>query len=201
MVERIQSPWIQPCGKRDRDDVPLDWSLSPSPSPSPSSPAPKPLFSPSPLSPTRLERSNSAGRLASAADESGDEGRENEEALFKKPPPVSLYGVTSEWPTGRPRRSCQIPQQVRAQYVAKKVAWRSRRPCLIPSEYRGLLPLRALPEIRIPSNSQIAGQLVRQQISSDPSLGNPQVHKVHSTIIKNRSRRLKEKLTPSLRSH
>ena len=60
-------------------------------------------------------------------------------------------------------------------------------------------PLRALPEIQIPSNPQIAEQLVRRQISSDPSLGNLQVHKVHSADAKNGSRRLKEKLTPSLK--
>ena len=129
-----------------------DWTLSPSLAPSPSSPAPKPPSSPSPLSPTKLERGCGAGQLTSAADESRDEGGENEERLFGKPPPGSLYGVTSEWLTGRPRQSCQIPKQSRTRYVAKKAARESRRPCLIPSEYRGLLRFARFPKIQIPLN-------------------------------------------------
>ena len=60
-------------------------------------------------------------------------------------------------------------------------------------------PLRALPKIRIPLNPLTAGKLVRRKISCDPSLGNLQVHKVHSTDIKNGSRRLNESRHPHLK--
>ena len=68
-----------------------------------------------------------------------EEGEGIEGALFEKTPSGALYEVSSEWLTGRPGRSCQIPQQSRARYMAKKVARKSRRPCLIPSEYCGFL--------------------------------------------------------------
>ena len=85
---------------------------------------------------------------ASAAGEFEEEGEGIEGALFEKPPSGALYEVSSEWLTGRPGRSCQIPQQSRARYVAKKVAQKSRRPCLIPSEYRGFLRLTRFPKFR-----------------------------------------------------
>ena len=58
-------------------------------------------------------------------------------------------------------------------------------------------PPRVLPEIQIPLNPRTTEQLVRLEISSDPSLGNLQVQKSHSTDTKNGSRRLKKKLVPS----
>ena len=75
---------------------------------------------------------------ASAASELKEEGEGIEGALFEKTPSGALYEVSSERLTGWPGRSCQIPQQSRPRYVAKKVAQGSRRPCLIPSMYRGL---------------------------------------------------------------
>ena len=83
---------------------------------------------------------------ASAAGEFEEEGEEIEGALFEKNPSGALYEVASEWLTGRPGRSCQIPQQSRVRYVAKKVAQKSRRLFLIPSEYRGLLRFARFPK-------------------------------------------------------
>ena len=85
---------------------------------------------------------------ASAADEFEEEGEGNEGALFEKTPSGALYEVSSEWLTGRTGRSCQIPRQAHARYVAKKMARRSRRLCLIPSEYRGLLRFARFPKFR-----------------------------------------------------
>ena len=51
---------------------------------------------------------------ASAAGEFEEEGEGIEGALFEKTPSGALYEVSSEWLTGRPGRSCQIPQQARA---------------------------------------------------------------------------------------
>ena len=75
---------------------------------------------------------------ASAVGEFEEEGEGKEGALLKKNPSGALYEVSSEWLTGRPGQSCQIPKQ-RERYVAKKMARESRRLCLIPSEYSGLL--------------------------------------------------------------
>ena len=101
--------------------------------------------------------------------------KENGNALCRKPQSDTLYGAASEWLTCGSGRSYQIPQQSRMRYVAKKVARSSRRPCLIPSDYRGLAPPRALPKIRIPQNPRVAEQLVRRKISSTLSLGALQV--------------------------
>ena len=107
MVERIQSPWIQPCGRRDRDEDPPRLGALPFACAVAFFARSKAaVFS---FTIVANERGSGAGQLTSAADESGDEGGENEEALFGKPPPGSLYGVTSEWLTGRPGRPCQIP--------------------------------------------------------------------------------------------
>ena len=51
---------------------------------------------------------------ASAAGEFEEEGEGIEGALFEKNPSGTLYEVSSEWLTGRPGRSYQIPQQSRA---------------------------------------------------------------------------------------
>ena len=83
---------------------------------------------------------------ASAADEFEEEGEGIEGALFEKTPSGALYEVSSEWLTGRPGRSCQIPKQSRARYVVKKATRKSRRLCLIPSEYRGLLRFARFPK-------------------------------------------------------
>ena len=83
---------------------------------------------------------------ASAAGEFEEEGEGIEGTLFEKPSSGALYEVSSEWLTGRPGRSCQIPQQSRARYMEKKMARRSRRLCLIPSVYRGLLRLARFPK-------------------------------------------------------
>ena len=64
--------------------------------------------------------------------------RGNGNALFGRLRSNALYEAASEWLTGRPRQSCQIPQQSRARYVAKKVARGSRWLRSIPSDYCGL---------------------------------------------------------------
>ena len=60
----------------------------------------------------------------------------------------ALYEAASEWLTGRPGQSCQIPKQSCRRYVAKKAAQESRRICLIPFEYRGLLRFARFPKFR-----------------------------------------------------
>ena len=84
----------------------------------------------------------------SATGEFEEEEEGNEGALFEKPPFGALYEVSSEWLTGRPGRSCQIPHQSRTRYMAKKVAWKLRRSCLIPSEYCGFLRPARFPKFR-----------------------------------------------------
>ena len=41
----------------------------------------------------------------------------------QRPGPRPFIRPSTEWLTGGPKRSKKIPQQSRAQYVAKKVAW------------------------------------------------------------------------------
>ena len=77
-------------------------------------------------------------------------------------------------------------------YVAKKVAQESRRLCPIPSERRGPPRFARFPKFRIPQNPQTADRSVRRGISCDPSLGNCQSPKDHSTKEKNGSSRLKK---------
>ena len=76
---------------------------------------------------------------ASAAGEFEEEGEGIEGALFEKTPSGALYEVSSDWLTGRPGRSYQIPQLPCARYMAKKVARISRHSCPISSDCCGLL--------------------------------------------------------------
>ena len=64
-------------------------------------------------------------------------------------------GSFPEWLTGGSKQSRQIPQQSRARYVAKKVAQKSRRPCLIQPDYYGLLRLARFPKFE---SRKIRGQ-------------------------------------------
>src|SRR4051812_18229814 len=73
-------------------------------------------------------------------------------------PLSALSKADSEWLTGRPRRSVEIPQQARKRYVAKKATQRSRRHRLVPSECRGFLRLARFPKKSDPVKSATAEQ-------------------------------------------
>ena len=70
-------------------------------------------------------------------------------------------------------------------YVAKKAARRSRRLCPVPSERHGLPRFARAPKFRTPRNPRTADRSVRRGISCDPSLGNRQSPKDHSTKEEN----------------
>lgn len=76
-------------------------------------------------------------------------------------------------------------------YVADKAARRSRRLCPVPSERRGPLHFARVPKFRIPRNPRTVDQSVRRGVPCDPSLGDHQSPKYHSTKEENGSSRLK----------
>src|SRR3954464_14300482 len=110
MVDRIQSPWIQPCGSLDRDEDP-------------------PRLDARPFAVTAAFFARSRAVVLSFpifAGEAGAEGRRRRgcerygeiwgrretrvvTALFKMCPLGALSKANSEWLTGRPRRSVEIP--------------------------------------------------------------------------------------------
>ena len=83
MVERIQSPWIQPCGRRDRDEDPTRLVALPFAFAVAFFARSKAAVFSFTLLPMRQVRSSGAEQIASATDESEDGGRGNEGALFK----------------------------------------------------------------------------------------------------------------------
>ena len=102
-------------------------SSSLSPSSSPSSRAPEPPSSPSPL--RRVEFRQSGGAEGGGGCDGKQRRKRGDEVhCAENPSRDALYGTISEWLTCGPRQSCQIPQQSRAWYVAKKMARESRRP-------------------------------------------------------------------------
>ena len=80
-------PGSSPAAGRPSMKILPDWSPFPSPSPLLSSPAPGPPSSLPPSSAARRARSSGAEAEANAAEESGEEGG-NEDALFKNPCPA-----------------------------------------------------------------------------------------------------------------
>src|SRR4051812_20637462 len=81
-------------------------------------------------------------------------GEEKQGRTVEKIGIITLYKATPEWLISGPAPPSQIPQQARAQYVAKKVARRSRRPCLI-QPIRAIFSVRCASQFSNPARSAI----------------------------------------------
>ena len=129
---------------------------------------------------------------ASAASEFEEEGEGNEGALFETPSFGTLYEVSSKWLPGRPGRFCQIPQQARARYVAKKVARGSRSFRPIPSDYCGRPRPARFPKSESRDICGPQNNLSKQKTPIAPAPSMSQTEKFTRRKAWNGSRRLKE---------
>ena len=124
MVERIQSPWTQPFGRRDLDEDPPRLDALPF-----AFPVAVAFFARSKAAIFSFTivageaREGWISRGESRRSGRRQRGRREEwEGTVQKPSPDALYKDASEWLTSRPGRSCHIPKQSRTHDT-----WRKRR--------------------------------------------------------------------------
>src|SRR4051812_15974653 len=155
MAEGIQSPCNQPGGRVAREDDP-----------------PRLDFFPLPFAAAFFARSAAAvlsfaivsseilveRRRRDGSGERGGslqrKGEEKQGRTVEKIWIITLYKATPEWLISGPVPPSQIPQQAHARYVAKKVAQRSRRPCLI-QPIRAIFSVRCASQFSNPARSAI----------------------------------------------
>src|SRR3954462_12713821 len=181
MVERIQSPWTQPCGSLDRDEDPprldaLHFAVAVA------------FFARSRTAvfsfPIVAGEDGAKRRRGESCGRCGEIWRRRESkivrALFKMRPPSALNKADSEWLTGRPKQS------VKSHNRRASDTWRKRR-----REDRGVIvsshPSAAVfSASRASQNSDPVKSANRRAtnlttVSTDLSLGDPQGYEVHST--------------------
>ena len=115
------------------------------------------------------------------------EEEERREHTVGEPRAGNLQGAASEWLSGRPRRSRQIPQQARAVRGEKGGAEIEELPSY-PIQLLRPPPSRSLPEIQVSQNPRAAEQLTKLESPLVPALGIPQVRKFTRRETKNGSR-------------
>src|SRR3954467_3240701 len=163
MTEGIQSPCNQPGGRVSREDDP-----------------PRLDFFPLPFAAAFFARSAAAvlsfaivsseilaeRRRRDGSGERGGSLRRKGEAkqgrTVEKIWIIALYKATPEWLNGGPAPPSQIPQQAHARYVAKKVARRSRRPCLI-QPIRAIFSVQCASQFSNPVRSAIARMVLSDE--------------------------------------